>query len=62
MDAWQSAYEIINALGLRLIDAKDEKDIIDGSDRAVFCANASAEQTYLCYQLKFSRTSCLLRA
>ena len=27
MDACQSAYDRINALGLRLIDTKDEKDI-----------------------------------
>ena len=27
MDAWQSAYDRINALGLQLIDTKDEKDI-----------------------------------
>jgi len=27
MNAWQIAYDRINALGLQLIDAKDEKDI-----------------------------------
>lgn len=27
MDAWQNAYDRINALGLQLIDTKDEKDI-----------------------------------
>ena len=27
MDAWQSAYDRINALGLRLIDTTDETDI-----------------------------------